>query len=76
MDREDDRDLSSAEEGRVLSVRFGRSANCSSVGSAIDVLFVSSVVGTALIGALAFLLRRPARDEGDEEDDARPPDPR
>lgn len=45
------------EPGKVLSVRFGRSANCSSVGSVVDVLFVSSVVGTALLGALAVLLR-------------------
>lgn len=46
------------EEGRVLAVHFGRSANCSSVGSVVDVLFVSSVVGTALVGAVTVLLRR------------------
>lgn len=55
--------------GEVLSVRFGRSANCSSVGSVVDVLFVSSVVGTALLAALAVTLRSaggdPPRPEGD-----------
>ena len=70
------------DEGRVLSVHFGRSANCSSVGSVVDVLFVSSVVGTALLGAVAVLMRRAgdARDEErdeehDEERDEDRPDP-
>jgi hypothetical protein len=40
----------------VLSVHFGRSANCSSIGSVIDVLFVSGVVGTAVLASLAVLL--------------------
>lgn len=64
--RERERDPDEEQQGRVLSVRFGRSANCSSVGSIVDVLFVSSVVGTALLGAIAVMLRRP----GDE----RPPE--
>ena len=53
MDREDDRDLTSG----VLSVHLGRSANCSSVGSVVDVLFMSSVAGTAILGALAVYLK-------------------
>ena len=48
---------SSEDEGRILSARFGRSANCSSVGSVVDLLFVSSVVGTAVLGALAVMVR-------------------
>lgn len=36
----------------VLCVRFGSGANCSSAGSAIDVLFYGSV----LVGALAVAL--------------------
>lgn len=44
-------------EGRVLSIHVGRSANCSSIGSFVDFLFASSVVGAALIGALAVSLR-------------------
>lgn len=48
--------------GEVLSVHVGPSANCSSVGSFVDFLFVSSVVGTAALSAFAVLLRR-ATDE-------------
>lgn len=70
MDEEDDRDLTDG----VVAVHLGRSANCSSVGSIVDVLFVSSVVGTALLGAMAVLLRGSKR--GDEEErDEDPPDP-
>ena len=69
------------EEGEVLSARFGRSANCSSVGSVVDLLFVSSVVGTAVLGALAVMVRgagdAPERDtEGrvaSENEDENPP---
>lgn len=53
-------------EGRVLSAHLGRSANCSSVGSVVDVLFVSSVVGSALLVSLAVLLRRSAEPETTE----------
>ena len=61
-------------EGGVLAVHFGRSANCSSVGSVVDVLFVSSVVGTALLGAIAVLMRRGA--DGRSEAEAEPePEP-
>lgn len=56
--------------GEILSVHFGPSANCSSIGSFIDFLFVSSVVGGATIAAVAALLeerraddRPPATDE-------------
>ena len=37
----------------VLAVRLGPGANCSSVGSAIDVLFYGSVVAGAVAVALA-----------------------
>ncbi len=40
----------------VLCVHFGRSANCSSIGSVVDVLFVSGVVGTAVLASVAVLL--------------------
>ena len=55
------------EAGEVLSVRLGRSANCSSVGSVVDVLFVSSVVGTALLGALAVMVRGASDDAPEDE---------
>ncbi len=49
----------------VLRVRLGPGANCSSAGSAIDVLFYGSV----LIGALAVALAAafPPRDPGPAE---------
>lgn len=50
--------MSAETEGRVLSVHFGRSANCSSVGSVVDVLFVSSTVGMAILAGAAVLLAR------------------
>lgn len=52
----------------VLCVHFGRSANCSSIGSVVDVLFVSGVVGTAVLASVAVLLGG-ARDGADGADD-------
>jgi hypothetical protein len=51
------------DDERVLSVHYGRSANCSSIGSVVDVLFVSGVAGTAVLAALAVLLGGRATDE-------------
>jgi hypothetical protein len=42
------------EQVRVL--RLGHGANCSSVGSVIDTLFASAVVGGALLAAVAAAL--------------------
>jgi hypothetical protein len=39
-------------------VRLGHGANCSSVGSVIDTLFVSAVVGGAVFTAIAAALAR------------------
>jgi hypothetical protein len=54
----------------VLAVRLGPGANCSSAGSAIDVLFYGSV----LVGALAVALAA-AFPPKDRPDDADPPAP-
>jgi hypothetical protein len=48
----------------VLCVHFGRSANCSSIGSVVDVLFVSGVVGTAVLASVAVLLGGVGDDAG------------
>lgn len=54
----------SVTDGEVLSVHFGRSANCSSIGSVVDFLFVSSVAGAAVLGAVgAALVRARAPEE-------------
>lgn len=61
----------------VLAARLGPGANCSSVGSAIDVLFYGSVVAGAVAVALAAAF--PPKDEADEGEgeggDGLPPGP-
>lgn len=47
-------------DGRVLSVHLGHSANCSSIGSVVDFLFLSSLAGGALLSVAAILLRERA----------------
>ena len=54
--------------GRVLAVHFGRSANCSSIGSFVDYLFLSAVLGAAVLTAVAVLVRARGRDEEDRDD--------
>lgn len=54
----------------VLAVRLGPGANCSSAGSAIDILFYGSVVVGALAVALtAALTPRERRDSPEELDE-------
>ncbi len=59
----------SEDQGRVLSVHFGRSANCSSIGSIVDFLFLSTVAASAVVAATAVLLRD--RADGEEGPEAR-----
>jgi hypothetical protein len=55
----------------VLAVRVGPGANCSSAGSAIDVLFYGSLVVGALAAALAAALPpRDARADAGADTDA------
>ncbi|MDI1448207.1 hypothetical protein [Polyangium sp. 6x1] len=54
----------------VLAVRLGPGANCSSAGSAIDILFYGSVVVGALAVALTAALtprERPASSDDDDD---------
>lgn len=55
----------------VLAVRLGPGANCSSAGSAIDILFYGSVVVGALAVALTAALTPRERREPSEENDDR-----
>jgi hypothetical protein len=48
----------------VLVVRRGPGANCSSIGSAVEMLFLSATVGTAILAAVAASL-----DPKDDDDD-------
>ena len=58
----------------VLAVRVGPGANCSSAGSAIDVLFY----GSAIVGAIAVALAAafPPREPSKDDRDDAPPTPR
>jgi len=53
----------------VLAVRMGPGANCSSAGSAIDVLFYGSVI----VGAIAVALAAAFPPREPEEETAPPP---
>ena len=51
----------------LRAVRLGHGANCSSVGSVIDTLFVGAVVGSALFAAVCAALNdEPLRVVGSE----------
>ncbi len=51
----------------VLVVRRGPGANCSSVGSVLDILFLSAVAGGAILAGVAAALSRGDRAEADAE---------
>lgn len=55
----------------VLVVRRGPGANCSSIGSAVEMLFLSATAGTAILAAVAAALD-PKDDEPDEPDEPPP----
>ena len=42
----------------ITRVREGHGANCSSVGSVVDTLFLSAVAGGAVLAAVAAALKR------------------
>ena len=51
--------------GSVLAVRLGHGANCSSLGSVVDTLFLTATVGAAVFAAVvAALGREPVRSVG------------
>jgi len=64
-------------EERILRgmrvVRLGHGANCSSIGSVVDTLFASAVVGSAILTAIAAAVAResPRADPGERS----PPPP-
>jgi hypothetical protein len=46
------------DEKSILVARVGHGANCSSMGSVIDTLFASAVIGGAIFAALAAAMKR------------------
>lgn len=59
-DRTDSNDLAE----HVLVVRRGTGANCSSIGSAVEMLFLSATAGAAILAAVSAALR-PSEDDDD-----------
>jgi hypothetical protein len=58
----DDHDL---EDDRILRIRLGSGANCSSIGSVVDTLFATAAVGATIVAAvLAALKSEPVRVAG------------
>ncbi len=61
----------------ILRVRLGHGANCSSVGSVVDTLFVVSAVSGALLAAIAAAIAsdsvRVVGGETPPKNDAEPP---
>lgn len=49
----------------VLVVRRGPGANCSSIGSAVEMLFLSATAGAAILAAVAAALPPSPEDEAD-----------
>lgn len=72
MNKVDAHDEAGAWPEGVLSVRLGPGANCSSIGSAVELLFLSATVGAALLTALSASLE-PAG--SDDEPPAPEPEP-
>jgi hypothetical protein len=42
----------------VRAVRLGHGANCSSIGSVVDTLFVSAVIGGAVLAAVIAAMKK------------------
>lgn len=59
------------DEPAVLSVHYGPSANCSSVGSVVDMLFVSTTVAAAALGAVIAIVESRAKKPGAKEPHAK-----
>jgi hypothetical protein len=58
----------------ILVVRRGPGANCSSIGSAVEMLFLSATVGAAVLAAVVAALR-PRATEAVDAHGAEPPPP-
>jgi hypothetical protein len=63
-------DVKRLDPATVRAVRIGHGANCSSIGSVVDTLFVSAAVGGAILAAIcAAMANEPARVVGEDADD-------
>jgi hypothetical protein len=48
------------EKENVRVIRLGHGANCSSIGSVVDTLFVTAVVGGAVVAAVLAAMKKEA----------------
>jgi hypothetical protein len=69
------RDASGETDDGILVVRRGPGANCSSIGSAVEMLFLSATIGAAVLAAVAAALR-PASAEGEKPEGEREREPK
>jgi hypothetical protein len=61
------------EAEHIVRVRAGHGANCSSIGSVIDTLFATAVIGSAIFAAVAAALAtEPVRVVEPKKSDAAP----
>ena len=68
---EDDKEL----EEHLKVVREGHGANCSSIGSVIDTLFVAQVAAGALLAVVAASLAAHAEPKPEPEEKKKKPEP-
>lgn len=61
----------------VLVIRRGPGANCSSIGSAVEMLFLSAAVGAAVLAAVVAAIKPRAESDATSpvDDSAKPSDP-
>jgi hypothetical protein len=62
-------DAASIEEDDVLVVRRGPGANCSSIGSALDILFVTATIAGAVLAAATAALAARAEERAATSND-------
>lgn len=74
-DDEITRATNESESDGVLVIRRGPGANCSSIGSAVEMLFLSATVGAAVLAAVVAALRPHPSEKVDAHRDEPPPPP-
>jgi hypothetical protein len=66
----------SVDERHILALRVGHGANCSSIGSVVDTLFASAVVGAMVFAAVAAAMKsEPIKIAGSPRGESTPPRP-
>ena len=69
----DEHELEESDDSGVLVIRRGPGANCSSIGSAVEMLFLSATVGAAVLAAVVAAMRPRVIEKVDAHRDDPPP---